>query len=68
MKAIMNEFDKIKKNDYNENMDMVTGDSLEDIFNIVKEYKSSVRKDFVGFKGMTDEMNTFSNAAVTKYF
>lgn len=54
--------EKIKRlidNDYVEDGVIVTGDFFEDIYNTIVEYKKVVRKDFVGFKGVTDEMNTF---------
>jgi methyl-accepting chemotaxis protein len=61
LKDILKEFEKIKNHDYVENIEIKSKDSYEDLFYILQEYKASVRKDFVGFKGMTDEMNTFSS-------
>lgn len=57
---IVKEIERIKTREYVEDGKIVTGDEYENIFNIVNEYKDVVRKDFVGFKGITDEMNTFS--------
>ena len=36
-----------------------TNDFFEDIFMMMKQEKSNIQADFVGFKGVTDEMNTF---------
>lgn len=56
---IKRELEKIKKHDYAEESKIVTNDFFEDIFEIINENKSTVKKDFVSFKGVTDEMNTF---------
>ncbi|TDT62432.1 heme NO-binding domain-containing protein [Fonticella tunisiensis] len=58
---IVDEFKKINERNYAEDGEIVTGDNFENIYNMLKEYKKEVRSDFVGFKGLTDEMNTFSN-------
>lgn len=58
--TIMGEFNRIKEHNYVEDGEISTKDHYEDLYKIIGEYKDSVRKDFVGFKGMTDEMNTFS--------
>ncbi|WP_315117209.1 heme NO-binding domain-containing protein [uncultured Clostridium sp.] len=59
---IKNELEKIKENKYLEDGDIVTGDFFEDFFKIIKEYKSIIKTDFVGFKGVTDEMNNFGGS------
>jgi hypothetical protein len=41
---------------------IITGDFFEDLFSKLVEYKKVVRADFVGFKGVTDEMNTFADS------
>lgn len=51
---------KLSTSNYVENGEIVTGDFFEDIFNALNDYKKSVRADFVGFKGVTDEMSTFT--------
>ncbi|MDU6040602.1 MAG: heme NO-binding domain-containing protein [Clostridium butyricum] len=65
MKSIINELENLKDNNYVDNFNIVTRDSYEDINQLIKEYKEIVTKDFVGFKGVTDEINTFSTQ-VTK--
>ncbi|MBZ4664122.1 MAG: chemotaxis protein [Caloramator sp.] len=58
---IVKELKRIKSHEYVEDGRIETGDYFEKIFDALNEYKDIVRKDFVGFKGITDEMNTFSN-------
>jgi len=58
---IVKEMKRIKGHEYIEDGRIETGDYYEKIFDALNEYKDIVRKDFVGFKGITDEMNTFSN-------
>ncbi|MFL0195123.1 heme NO-binding domain-containing protein [Clostridium sp. WILCCON 0269] len=56
---IMETIDKINKGNYIEDGDIETNDFFQDIYNLLKQYKSSIRADFTGFKGVTDEMSTF---------
>ncbi|MCX7883458.1 MAG: heme NO-binding domain-containing protein [Caloramator sp.] len=58
---ILREIETIKNHEYVENGKIITNDIYEDIYSLLNEYKDLVRKDFVGIKGLTDEMNTFSN-------
>lgn len=58
---IIKELESIKNHDYVEVGSLVTGDIYEELYREIHMYKEGVRKDFVGFKGLTDEMNTFSN-------
>lgn len=58
-RLIEEEINKINKNDYTEEGQIVTGDFFEDLYELLKEHRKVVRTDFVGFKGVTDEMNTF---------
>lgn len=60
-KLLQESLSKLGKNDYAEDIKIVTGDFFEDLFIVLSEYKKSVRADFVGFKGVTDEMNTFAD-------
>ncbi|MCT4509424.1 MAG: heme NO-binding domain-containing protein [Tepidibacter sp.] len=60
MQFILDEFENIKSHNYTEGGVIVSNDMYEDIYNILNDYKDIIRKDFVGFKGVTDEMNTFS--------
>lgn len=56
---IKKEINNINKNNYTEDGQIVTGDVFEDIYELLKEHRKGVRADFVGFKGVTDEMGTF---------
>jgi methyl-accepting chemotaxis protein len=57
--SIFSEIDRLKNNQYAEDGEIVTKDFFEDIYAELKAYKKVVKADFVGFKGVTDEMNTF---------
>lgn len=59
LQIIRDNISKINKNIYIEDGDIETNDFLEDIFKQLNTYKKIVRSDFVGFKGVTDEMATF---------
>ncbi|AVP55927.1 chemotaxis protein [Clostridium tetani] len=56
---IKRELEKIKDHNYSEKTKIVTKDFFEDIVEIINQNKDTVKKDFVSFKGVTDEMNTF---------
>lgn len=56
---IKRELEKIINHNYAEESKIVTNDFFEDIFEIINQNKGIVKKDFVSFKGVTDEMNTF---------
>ena len=56
---IFEEINKINKNHYVEDGDIKTGDFLEELYKELKKHKDIIKADFVGFKGVTDEMNTF---------
>ncbi|AYE33731.1 heme NO-binding domain-containing protein [Clostridium septicum] len=58
---IKNELSTIVDNKYNEDGEIKTNDFFEDIFTLIKKHKNIIQADFVGFKGITDEMNTFIN-------
>lgn len=60
-KMIEQAIDQINSNDYVEDGDIVTGDEYEEIYIKLKQYKKAFRSDFVGFKGVTDEMDTFAD-------
>lgn len=59
-KLILQTIDEINSNNYVEDGDIVTGDEYEGLYRKLKEYKSGFRTDFVEFKGVTDEMDTFA--------
>lgn len=56
---IKEEIERIINNQYNVDGKIVTNDFFEEIYDMLKKYKKVVQADFVGFKGVTDEMNTF---------
>ena len=58
-KLLQEGIEKIIKSDYVEDGKIVTGDYFEDLYELLKSHKGNVRADFVGFKGVTDEMSTF---------
>ncbi|WP_027625406.1 heme NO-binding domain-containing protein [Clostridium lundense] len=58
---IKTELERILENKYQEDGEIVTGDFFEEIFKLVKSHKDIIKTDFVGFKGVTDEMNTFAD-------
>jgi methyl-accepting chemotaxis protein len=56
---IEEEIARFANNEYIYDGDIVTKDYFEDMYKQLKEYKRTLKSDFVGFKGVTDEMNTF---------
>ncbi|KXZ40349.1 Methyl-accepting chemotaxis protein [Alkalithermobacter thermoalcaliphilus JW-YL-7 = DSM 7308] len=58
---IIDQIQMIKDRNYINNNKLVTCDIYEKLNEMLEEYKDIIRKDFVGFKGLTDEMNTFSS-------
>lgn len=58
-KILKYELERIKENKYLEDGDIVTGDFFEECFKLIKEYKNIIKGDFIGFKGVTDEMSGF---------
>lgn len=65
VKNVINELKSIMSRNFVEDGEILTKDIYEEIYRTIFEYKDSVRKDFVGFKGLTDEMNTFSGTLST---
>lgn len=59
MEQIKEELGRIINNQYNIDGKITTNDFFEDIYNLLKNHKKVIKADFVGFKGVTDEMNTF---------
>lgn len=60
LKKIGTVLENMNENKYFEDSDISTGDSLETIFKLIKNQKKIISSDFVGFKGVTDEMATFA--------
>jgi len=59
-KRIISEtIDNLKNNDFTVNGNIITGDFWEQIYNELGNYAKSMTANFVGFKGLTDEMNGF---------
>ncbi|NFF30296.1 chemotaxis protein [Clostridium botulinum] len=58
-KVIEDEIKKINDNNYTEDGEIVTGDIFENLYSLLKKHRKVIRADFVGFKGVTDEMSTF---------
>ena len=59
MSQIKEELGRIINNQYNIDGKIVTNDFFEEIYDLLKSHKKVIQADFVGFKGVTDEMNTF---------
>ncbi|MDP4144550.1 MAG: heme NO-binding domain-containing protein [Bacillota bacterium] len=58
-KDIIEEIQRLNNHEYILDGTIVTNDFFEDIYKELNKYKKSVSADFVGFKGVTDEMGTF---------
>ncbi|PRR82152.1 heme NO-binding domain-containing protein [Clostridium vincentii] len=56
---IKEELGRIINNQYNIDGKISTNDFFEEIYGLLKTHKKVIQTDFVGFKGVTDEMNTF---------
>lgn len=61
LKMIVKDFERIKTHNYVESGEIHTNDIYETMYENLNGYRDSVKVDFVGFKGLTDEMNTFSD-------
>ncbi|WP_113672346.1 heme NO-binding domain-containing protein [Vallitalea guaymasensis] len=61
-KEIIKEVKNFSNKDYTVLTRIETKDQFEEIFNEINTYKTNIRRDFVGFKGLVDEMNTFTNS------
>lgn len=60
-RTILNQIENIKNKNYAEDNEISTKDFFEEINSNINEYKKLLITDFVGFKGMSDELNVFSN-------
>lgn len=60
MTSIINHMDQLKNRNYGTENDILTGDEFERLNESIKEIKKVVSADFVGFKGITDELSDFS--------
>lgn len=59
LRIIKEEINNLRQHEFSVDGDIETSDFWEDIYSELKEYSKEMTKDFVGFKGLTDEMNTF---------
>lgn len=51
----------LKNRQFSEDTSISTNDLYEDLNSLIGEFKDVVKSDFVGFKGLTDELNVFSD-------
>lgn len=58
-KHIQEELQRLIVNDYLHHSKISTNDFFEELFDNLNDYKKVIQADFVGFKGVTDEMDTF---------
>ncbi|WP_313755653.1 heme NO-binding domain-containing protein [Tissierella sp.] len=61
LKFIYNSLDEIADKDLSMVVDIDTNDFFEDINSKIKNLKESIKTDFVGYKGTTDELNVFAD-------
>ena len=61
LKYINGYLDEIKNKDFSLVHDISTNDFFEDINESLREIKESIKTDFVGYKGTTDELNVFAD-------
>ena len=59
--ALKEEIERLINNQYSVDGTIKTNDFFEDIYMYIKKHRNNIQTDFVGFKGVTDEMNTFIN-------
>lgn len=62
MKSIEDVIDELSEHKYFEEGKIETGDQFEKLYDKLSHYKESIVADFVGFKGITDEMSIFAEA------
>ena len=61
LKLITKQISDLKGRLFSEDTSMDTRDIYEDLNNLIGEFKDVIKSDFVGFKGLTDELNVFSD-------
>lgn len=61
LKYINQYLDQLKDKDLSLIYDISTNDFFEDINKSLREIKESIKTDFVGYKGTTDELNVFAD-------
>lgn len=60
LKMLSRELDKFNNHEYFVNSSIETLDEYESLFKKINLIKNNLSTDFISFKGITDEMNTFS--------
>lgn len=58
---IKEQIEKINNHNFVVDSSIETGDDFEKIYDEIVKHENMISKDFVGFKGITDEMNSFLN-------
>jgi len=61
IESVKTALEDLNKNEFYLDSKIVTYDIWEDIYSKLKTHMGDVKKDFVGFKGVVDEMNNLSN-------
>lgn len=61
LKSIYQYIDKLKDRDFSLVQNISTNDFFEDLNNKLNEIKETIKTDFVGYKGTTDELNVFAD-------
>ncbi len=61
LKSIYNSLDEIINKDLSLVLDISTNDFFEEINSKIRDLKDSIKTDFVGYKGTTDELNVFAD-------
>ncbi|MBE6071585.1 MAG: chemotaxis protein [Clostridium butyricum] len=59
--TLKEELERMIDNQYSIDGTIKTNDFFEEIYMLIKKHRNGIQSDFVGFKGITDEMNTFVN-------
>ncbi|WP_350345071.1 heme NO-binding domain-containing protein [Proteinivorax tanatarense] len=60
-KEVVNSLDKMLNKDYYVSTEIKTNDQYEDLQKTISNYKGSLVKDLIGFKGIADEMDSFGS-------
>lgn len=60
-KQVLEALKRLKDSQYHYAGTIKTNDFFEEMFHCINDYKEHVKADFIGFKGVTDEMDTFAS-------
>lgn len=61
IKLIVSQLNDLKNRHFTEDTTIRSNDIYEDLNALIGEFKDIIKSDFVGFKGLTDELNVFSD-------